>query len=550
IACTMDCAYDVSACCSDTCPSAGVASCIGDTLRECVASSSGCLAWETTDCAATSEVCEASGTTATCNCVDRCAAVGDARCEGAAIETCADVGGCLDWTSTTNCATGNVCAVVPSGPVCVPDVSAENCAEPYPLSAGDNVVAWTALNADYMTAQPSCNSTTLAGPDLVLSYTAPEDGFVDFTLHKPASMRQVVVVSSAACGTLTPELACLSDFTPTTLTAELPVEMGETYYFYIRDTTSGADPLDYPLLVTLDEARCSTLTPTVSSLSPANGLSIPDLTPVFAVNFAYPIDPTRGVITVTGSLGTNLSFNLAMAPAQLAIVNNDKTLLIDPGIVFPQDETVTIAWTGVFDSTCGKPIPAPTWTVELTGPPYAVTTGTTAYADACVGGTVQTTASNDDGLTAPIALPASFSFFRQPATAVVVSTNGWLSVDTTVTSSDLSNDTMPNTTTPNGLIAPYWDDLDEIVICTKMVGSQFVVQWNGGLFSNNATLIQFQAILDPSGSIEFVYGANQQADGASATVGVEDQTGMYAVQVSANSPASVTPNTSRLLTPD
>ncbi len=552
VGCTMDCAYDVSACCSDACPSAGAAACIGDTLRECVASSSGCLAWKVTDCAANNNICEVSGATATCSCVDRCASVGDTRCEGAAIQTCADVGGCLDWTSTTNCATaGNICAAAPSGPLCVPDVSAENCAEAYPLSPGDNVVAWTALDADYLTSQPSCNTTTLEGPDLVLSYTAPEDGFVRFTMHKPASQRQIFVVSSAACGMVTPEVACMSDFSPTTLASDFGVEMGVTYYVYVRDTNSGTAPLDNPLIVTLDETRCSQLTPAVTSLSPGNGLSIPDLTPIFTANFDYPIDSTQGVITLTGTMGTNLTYDLSMAPPEVAIINDGKTLQIDPGIVFPMGETVTVSWTGLFDSTCAQPITAPTWTVALTGPPYSITTGTTAYADACVGGTTQTlNGTVDEGRTDPINLPAGFEFFGQPATQVVASTNGWVSVDINVSSADFSNDPMPNTATPNGLIAPYWDDLDDMVICTKMVGNQLVVQWTGDLFSNNATLVQFQAIIDPSGSIEFVYGPNQQADGASATVGVEDQSGTYAVQASANTAGTVTPNSSKLLTPN
>lgn len=554
VGCTMDCAYDVSACCSDTCPAAGVASCIGDTLRECVASSSGCLAWQTTDCAASNNVCASSGATATCTCVDRCMAVGDSRCEGAAVETCADVGGCLDWTSTTNCATaGDICAEAPSGPVCTLDVSAEDCADPYPLSPGDNVVAWTALDADYVSSQPSCNTTTLDGPDLVLSYTAPEDGFVSFTLHKPASARQVVVVSSAACGTVTPELDCLSDFTPTTLQSDLPVEMGTTYYFYVRDTTSGSAPLDNPLLVTLDEALCSSLAPTATAMFPANGARVPDQTPLFAANFDYPIDPTQGVVTLTGDMGTNLSYNLANGPAEIAIVNGGKTLQIDPGVVIPIGETMTVTWTGLLDATCAHPIAAPSWSVTVTGPPYSITAGTTVYADACVGGTQQALASgtSDDGLTAPISLPAGFQFFGQPATQVIASTNGWLSVDTSLTNSYLSDVAMPNSAQPNGLIAPYWNDLTSTTICTQIVGNTLVVQWTGVVYpSTSGIAVQFQAIFDPSGSIELVYGPNQQGNGTSATIGVEDQTGTYAVQLSSNAAGSVTPSSSKLLTPN
>ncbi|NVB84740.1 MAG: hypothetical protein HOV81_40595 [Kofleriaceae bacterium] len=370
IACSADCAYDVTACCSDTCATAGTASCVGDSLRECAQAASGCLAWQVTDCAASNGICESTGATATCSCVDRCATVGDTRCEGAAIQTCAEVGGCLDWMSTTNCAAGTeICAVAPSGPVCAPDATAEDCADPYPLSPGDNIVAWTALDADYLTSQPSCNTTTFEGPDLVLSYTAPEDGFVRFTLNKAANTRHVFVVSSAACGTITPELACMSDYAPTSLSADLAVTMGVTYYFYVRDTNSGTAPLASPLLVTLDETLCSAIAPSVASLSPANGSSVPDLTPILTADLDYPLDPSAGLITITGDLGTSLTYDLATAPSAIAIVNDGKTLVIDPGIVFPAGENLTVSWSGLHDATCNALINPPTWAFQVTGPP-------------------------------------------------------------------------------------------------------------------------------------------------------------------------------------
>jgi hypothetical protein len=290
----------------------------------------------------------------------------------------------------------------------------------------------------------------------------------------------------------------------------------------------------------------------VSAVSPADSLTIPDDTPLLTAEFDYPVDPTAGVIQITGDMGTNLSYDLAMGPGEVAIINDGKTMMIDPGIVFPIGETLTVTWTGLNDTTCGKPIAPPTWAFTLSGPPYSITTGTTAFADACVGGTQQTlNGSADEGRTNPINLPAGFKFFAQPATQVVASTNGWLSVDTSVTSADYTNDPMPDNATPNGLIAPYWDDLDLMTICTKMVNGALVVQWSGELYTGSGTLVQFQAILDPTdNSIEYVYGPNQVADGGSATVGVEDQTGTYAVQVEYETAGSVLPNTSTKLTPN
>lgn len=365
LACKTDCVYDVASCCMDTCPMAGVSECLGDVLRECAPGPSGCLAWQVTDCAAADEICDDSAAP-TCTCVDRCTQ-GDGRCAGASIETCEETAaGCLDWVVTTDCSPNNgICSVAPTGPICAPDVSAEDCTDPYVLSPGDNAVAWTAVEADYLTSA-SCESS-MVGPDLVLSYTAPENGFVRIAMSKP-TQRQTMVVSSAACGTVTPELACSSD-TAATLSAELGVTMGTTYYVYVRDTSVGTAPLSNPLFVTVEETPCSAIGSVTPTLFPPSGSSVPDAAPVLSVELPYPVATDAGVITVTGNLGTNLVFDLATTPDAISFINRGKTIVIDPGIVFPVGETVTVSWSGLVDASCGAPIVSPTWTFDIGGAP-------------------------------------------------------------------------------------------------------------------------------------------------------------------------------------
>ncbi|HEY5935536.1 MAG TPA: hypothetical protein VIU61_12890, partial [Kofleriaceae bacterium] len=67
-----------------------------------------------------------------------------------------------------------------------------------------------------------------------------------------------------------------------------------------------------------------------------------------------------------------------------------------------------------------------TVTVKIEPPKYAVTGTTTPYSDACAGGTVRPVSDGDDGLTAPIATIAGFTFFGAAAPSFVVSTNGFL----------------------------------------------------------------------------------------------------------------------------
>ncbi|MDX2088004.1 MAG: hypothetical protein SFX73_09145 [Kofleriaceae bacterium] len=232
-----------------------------------------------------------------------------------------------------------------------------------------------------------------------------------------------------------------------------------------------------------------------------------------------------------------------------------------------------IDYVGAGEAEAGAVRPVNTWTaLEVSGyddldtaetfditfdaiPPfYTVTSGTTAFADACTGGTVHTFVADgvtypadDDGTTAAITLPVGFEFFGNAVSDIYVASNGWLSFDA-IDDSFFSGD-IPDPDDFNNIVAPYFTDLGDVVLCTKTVGTKFVVQWTGGEFDLFGTLpVQFQAIFDTAtDTLEFVYGPEQDiyADGTFSVIGVENQDGSDG-QVST---ATVAPNTSRLLTP-
>ena len=196
----------------------------------------------------------------------------------------------------------------------------------------------------------------------------------------------------------------------------------------------------------------------------------------------------------------------------------------------------------------------------FTPPTYTRTAGTTAYADACAGGgTTQTLVAdgsgfgpaNDEGfVAAPIAAPAGFSFFGFLEPQLTASTNGWLSFGT-VTTAIFANPDMPLANLPNGVIAPFWDDLENVVICTKTIGTKLVVQWTGNRFGAATQLVACQAILDSAGNtIEVVWGPGQVATGSTATIGIEDQVGGSASKVGFNTANTAPPGTSVLFTPN
>ena len=92
---------------------------------------------------------------------------------------------------------------------------------------------------------------------------------------------------------------------------------------------------------------------------------------------------------------------------------------------------------------------------------------------------------------------------------------------------------------PNGIIAPYWDDLNPATggqIYTGTVGSfpnrRFVVSWAG--VPRTSTPLTFQAILEEAtGEIIFQYlevqSETSRGGGKQATVGLEDPSGALGV---------------------
>ena len=175
--------------------------------------------------------------------------------------------------------------------------------------------------------------------------------------------------------------------------------------------------------------------------------------------------------------------------------------------------------------------------VTLTiGPPfYTVHGGTTAWTNACPGGTDVTPADRDDGFTTAIALPAGFEAYGTPVSAIKISTNGWFTFDAAATigaAASRTEQALPSPVAPNNLVAAYWDDLDQVRICTKISGTKFVVQWRGVLYAAPSVAVAAQAILDAADhSVELVYAPFLEATGSSASVGVEGPGGAAGTSV-------------------
>ena len=150
------------------------------------------------------------------------------------------------------------------------------------------------------------------------------------------------------------------------------------------------------------------------------------------------------------------------------------------------------------------------------------------------------TGLGDDNVVGPLPLGFSFPFYENTYTSVNLSANGFLVLGSTSTS--LTNQNIPNTTTPNNLIAWCWDDLHgagaNSAVYYRNMGNYWIIQFtNYSTYPVSATnTITAQVHLYSNGNIRIYY--NNVAPGFpvnSATVGIENNTGTIATKVVYNS---------------
>jgi hypothetical protein len=260
-----------------------------------------------------------------------------------------------------------------------------------------------------------------------------------------------------------------------------------------------------------------------------------------------PVTPTLDtrVQILTREEDVGREFNSAIAGA------DDVAQLLQAGsgwTAFAVSSALALAGPASFNLTIGV--------ASFTAPTYARTPGATAYFDACLGGTMQPLfadgggAASNEGLTAPIAAPAGFTFFGLLEPQLTASTNGWLTFGI-ATGAAPTNANLPSAGMPDALVAPYWDDLANVTICTKITGTKLIVQWAGRLAAGSPpAAVETQAILDgATGKIELVWGPSHAATGGAATVGIEDQAGGIANKLGFDTAGVTSPGTAAVLTP-
>ena len=149
-----------------------------------------------------------------------------------------------------------------------------------------------------------------------------------------------------------------------------------------------------------------------------------------------------------------------------------------------------------------------------------------------------------DDEQATVNLPFPFSFYGKLRTSANVSTNGFLSFGGPATA--FSNGSLPSASTPNAAIYPFWDDLvvdTSASVRTGIIGTApgraFVVEWRNVLIHGTQDRLTFGLALFEDGTVHVQYDGIDslpREQGASATIGLENDGGTIALQQSSDVP--------------
>lgn len=196
--------------------------------------------------------------------------------------------------------------------------------------------------------------------------------------------------------------------------------------------------------------------------------------------------------------------------------------------------------------------------------PYVITSIPGGFVPAPAGSDAFASLSGDEGFgNGTLSVP--FTYFGTPTTALSLSNNGFITLGAPLTTAGLVNNTTPSTTQPNGVLAPYWDDLERGTGKNAMwrQGNRTIISFEnykpfGSTYAGS--VLNFQVHLIDTGVIEFHYGVIAAQSGAtqsvidrvfgnSATVWLERQDGVIAVPWRINQLNGVAPNSGLRFTP-
>lgn len=176
------------------------------------------------------------------------------------------------------------------------------------------------------------------------------------------------------------------------------------------------------------------------------------------------------------------------------------------------------------------------------GPAYSFqdsVTGGAVYAweDISTTGTLLSSTSAADDSCEEVALSGfTFPFFGANYTSVFVSSNGLLAFGSG--NSSYNNIGLPSQGAPAAVIAPFWDDLNPGAggdIYVLQEATRAIIQYQDVSHYGGGGTYTFQVVLHSDGRIQFRY-KTLTGNSASCTVGIQDSTKMFGLQMACNTP--------------
>lgn len=436
------------------------------------------------------------------------------------------------------------------------------------------------------------------GPDRVYSTTVPANARLTVTVVSGDNLSISAVPDVAACGASSVMCPAAVD--------QVFSGASQTETLFLDNST--ATPR--PVLLVVDSVVAAPMSPFSLALSagpipPGDSCVLPEVVTVADGGVTLPAQPFTGFASDYGfstnsmgcSFGTGADrvYQVAVPPNQrltatattpgdiaVNIVRDVTTCRVDPlvclaagdrgfggSMAMPEIETAKFdnttmaaqnlivivdshsATTPAFDLALNVgPIPPPPYTVAMMSgacDTFTTVTPTPLLSDST------TPPLADDEFSDTAALPFTFSYFGTPVTHFSVSSNGFMQLFTSSSdfgTSSASNDPIPTEGEPEGIVAPFWDDLDLVSSTTsKIVGGVFgtgsarhyTVQWEDmKIYNVTGSSITVQARLyETTNVIELhactLTAGTSMADmdrerGLEATVGIESVDGLEGVQ--------------------
>ncbi|MFE4591398.1 S8 family serine peptidase [Streptomyces laurentii] len=160
-------------------------------------------------------------------------------------------------------------------------------------------------------------------------------------------------------------------------------------------------------------------------------------------------------------------------------------------------------------------------------------------------GDTKLTMSSQTTGSATVNLPFPVALYGKTYRTASATTEGVLAFGTSSTSS--TNSTLPTTTTPNGALYPFWDNLQldaNSGVYTGVSGTaphrRLTVEWRDVvIYSNTAQRLTFSAVIGEDGEVSYHYkdiGTGNYENGSGATIGLENATGTDGLLYAYNEP--------------